>query len=64
MNSYEDCLFGAILNGGDPDTLGSMAGALCGAYLGVKAIPKDWVSRIENLELLEDLAKRLNSLSV
>ncbi|NQV79971.1 MAG: ADP-ribosylglycohydrolase family protein [Alphaproteobacteria bacterium] len=64
MKSFEDCLYCAILQGGDRDTLGSMAGALSGSFLGAKAIPKDWISRIENLDTLEDLAKRLNGLSV
>jgi len=63
QQSFEDCIYSAVLQGGDEDTLGSMAGALCGSYLGVKGIPKDWLSRVENKELLEDLAKRLNSMA-
>lgn len=37
--SFEEYLFCAILNGGDRDTLGAMACAVSGAYLGVEAIP-------------------------
>jgi len=36
-----------------------MAGAISGAYLGVKAIPGDWASRIERSEYLIDLGDRL-----
>ena len=57
--SFEDCLFCAILNGGDRDTLGAMACALSGAYLGIKALPKSWIQKLENKQYLEELASRL-----
>lgn len=58
-NSFEDCLLCAILNGGDRDTLGAMACAVSGAYLGAGAIPSSWWDRLENRALIEDLARRL-----
>jgi poly(ADP-ribose) glycohydrolase ARH3 len=58
-HSFEDCLFCAILNGGDRDTLGAMACALSGAYLGIDAIPLDWRARLENREEIETLALQL-----
>ena len=64
QRSFKDCVYCAVLQGGERDTMGAMAGALSGAYLGGKAIPKDWVSRVENREVLEDLAKQLNNLDV
>ncbi len=57
--SFEDCLFCAILNGGDRDTLGAMACALSGAYLGVDAVPLLWREKLENRELIENLARKL-----
>lgn len=57
--SFEECLFCAILNGGDRDTLGAMAGAVSGAYLGIAAIPPEWRERLENREYIEELAVRL-----
>lgn len=60
--SFEECLYCAIFNGGDQDTLGAMASGLSGAYLGSTAIPKDWISKIENQEYLMSLAKQLNKL--
>ncbi len=56
---FEDCLFCAILNGGDRDTLGAMAGAVSGAYLGIDAIPEIWRNKLENLSLIENLALSL-----
>jgi poly(ADP-ribose) glycohydrolase ARH3 len=54
--SFADCIFGAVLNGGDRDTLGAMAGALSGAYLGIDALPPPWLRKLENRELIERLA--------
>lgn len=58
-DSFEDCLLCAALNGGDRDTLGAMACAISGAYLGVDAIPQAWREKLENREQIEGLAVRL-----
>lgn len=54
--SMEDCLYCAVLNGGDRDTLGAMACSISGAYLGVDTIPLLWLKKLENRVLLEKLA--------
>jgi poly(ADP-ribose) glycohydrolase ARH3 len=51
--SFEDCLFCAILNGGDRDTLGAMACAISGAYLGIDSIPQDCIQKLENRAYIE-----------
>jgi poly(ADP-ribose) glycohydrolase ARH3 len=57
--SFEECLFCAILHGGDRDTLGAMACAISGAYLGLEAIPPGWRKKLENRALIESLASEL-----
>ena len=57
--SFEECLWCAILNGGDRDTLGAMACAISGAYMGIKAIPKSWIEKLENRSYIEQLALQL-----
>jgi poly(ADP-ribose) glycohydrolase ARH3 len=57
--SFEACLFCAILHGGDRDTLGAMACAISGAYLGIEAIPHVWHQKLENRAHIEDLASEL-----
>lgn len=57
--SYEACLLCAVLHGGDRDTLGAMACAVSGAYLGSEAIPPSWRAKIENREQIEKLAIQL-----
>ena len=58
-SSFEDCLYCAIMHGGDRDTLGAMAGAISGAYLGFEAIPLLWREKLENREKIERLALEL-----
>jgi len=57
--SFEACLFCAVLNGGDRDTLGAMACAVSGAYLGIESIPREWREKLENRLYIESLALRL-----
>jgi len=61
--SFEDCLFCAILNGGDRDTMGAMACAISGAYVGIDAIPQDWIQKLENRSYIEDLGLRLSEIT-
>lgn len=61
--SFQECLFCATLNGGDRDTLGAMACAISGAYLGIDAIPQAWRKRLENQEYIEELALALARLT-
>ncbi len=60
--SFEACLFCAVLNGGDRDTLGAMACAISGAYLGIEAIPAEWRWKLENRVYIESLAAKLAEL--
>jgi poly(ADP-ribose) glycohydrolase ARH3 len=58
-SSFEECLFCAVLHGGDRDTLGAMACGISGAYLGIGAIPDGWRNKLENLRAIEALARKL-----
>jgi poly(ADP-ribose) glycohydrolase ARH3 len=57
--SFEDCMYCAVLHGGDRDTLGAMACAISGAYLGVGAIPEGWREKLENGEYIASLGLKL-----
>jgi poly(ADP-ribose) glycohydrolase ARH3 len=57
--SYKDTVIYAISLGGDTDTIAAMAGAICGAYLGIEAIPSEWRAKLENREYIESLAEDL-----
>jgi poly(ADP-ribose) glycohydrolase ARH3 len=62
-NSFEETVFKAIRMGDDTDTIAAMAGALSGTYLGIQAIPKQWIERLERGpkggEYLTQLAEKL-----
>jgi poly(ADP-ribose) glycohydrolase ARH3 len=59
VRSFDECLFCAVLNGGDRDTLGAMACAISGAYLGIAAIPQRWQEKLENRAAIAKLAHTL-----
>jgi len=61
--SFEACLLCAVLNGGDRDTLGAMACAISGAYLGIDAIPRPWRDKLENRTYIECLARKLANMA-
>jgi ADP-ribosylglycohydrolase len=52
-------LFCAILNGGDQDTIGTMACAVSGAYLRIEAISQAWREKLENRQRIEELVLKL-----
>jgi poly(ADP-ribose) glycohydrolase ARH3 len=58
-HSFLETILCAVLNDGDRDTMGAMAGALCGGYLGVEAIPHEWRQKLENNQHIETLAREL-----
>ena len=60
--SFKGCLFCSVLNGGDRDTLGAMACAISGAYLGIDALPQIWLQKLENRTYIRELAFRLMEL--
>ncbi len=60
--SFVECLLCAVLNGGDRDTLGAMACAISGAYLGIEAVPGEWAAKLENRPLIDRLARELAKL--
>ncbi|MDD5205497.1 MAG: ADP-ribosylglycohydrolase family protein [Desulfobacterales bacterium] len=60
---YPDDYKRAVLRGansnGDSDSIASIAGSISGAYLGIGAIPPEWIMRIEKTDYLRSLAERL-----
>lgn len=44
---------------GDSDSVGCITGGIVAAQLGLAAIPQEWISRLEHLDYLTDVANRL-----
>lgn len=47
LSDAETGMTAAVALGGDTDTIGAMAGALFGAYLGVDGLPQHWIAGLE-----------------
>jgi poly(ADP-ribose) glycohydrolase ARH3 len=61
-HSFERCLMHATLVSGDRDTIGAMAAAVSGAYLGESAVPDHWRQPLENADRIRELARQLHGL--
>lgn len=57
--SFEETLVRVVMQGGDTDTNGAVAGAVMGARLGVDAIPSRWLAYVPNRDYINSLAERL-----
>ncbi len=58
-DSYEKAVIRGANTNGDSDSIACIAGSISGAYLGIDAIPDEWVKRIEKSDYLEALAVQL-----
>lgn len=52
-HDMKKCLCAAVNHSGDSDSTGAIAGNILGAYLGLPAVPAEWVS---SLELADEMA--------
>jgi len=58
-DNYRKMVIRAANTNGDSDSIACIAGSISGAYLGINAIPNDWVQQIEKSDYLDGLAIRL-----
>ena len=58
-DNYEKVIIRGANTNGDSDSIACIGGSISGAYLGIAAIPEDWVKRIEKSDYLDDLSIRL-----
>jgi ADP-ribosylglycohydrolase len=55
---YKTCVLKAVNLGGDTDTVAAVAGGLAGLIYGKEAIPEEWLLKIANRELIDDISTR------
>jgi ADP-ribosyl-[dinitrogen reductase] hydrolase len=58
----EDAIVGAVMMGGDTDTIAAVAGAVAGARFGAEALPDRWIETLGVADELEELATTLESM--
>lgn len=61
---FDSMVIGAANSGGDSDAIAAMAGAMFGAWFGLSAIPEKWFEKLENYELIRQLACNLYSIAI
>lgn len=55
-HDIKNCLRAAVNHSGDSDSTGAIAGNILGAFLGLDALPGDWVDRLELTDAMKDIA--------
>lgn len=53
-DNYKDAVLRAVNLGSDTDTTAAVTGGLAGIIYGYDAIPKEWIDKLKNKELIED----------
>lgn len=53
-NSYRDAVLKAVNLGDDTDTTGAVTGGLAGIIYGFDEIPRDWIDKLKNKDLIEE----------
>ena len=59
-DNYRDCVLKAVNLGGDADTNAAVAGSLAGFIYGCEDIPEEWLETLQNRQLIERFAYRLD----
>ena len=58
--NYRDCVLKAVNLGQDTDTNAAVAGSLAGFLYGCESIPAEWIKTLQNRNLIERIAIRLD----
>lgn len=53
-NNYKDAVLKAVNLGDDTDTTAAVTGGLAGIIYGFDEIPKEWIDKLKNKNLIED----------
>ena len=61
--SFENAVRAAVSHGGDSDSTGAITGNIIGARLGICGIPEKYLSALEHLELINDVAEDIAIIS-
>ena len=58
-DGIKEMLIAAVNHSGDSDSTGAVAGNILGAYLGMDAVPKDWLDRLELVDVMQEQIDRM-----
>ena len=63
-NSFKEGALLAVNLGDDADTTGAVYGQLAGAFYGLEGIPKNWIDKVYDKELIIDFSEEIYKLSL
>ncbi len=58
-NDYRRALIAAVNHSGDSDSTGAITGTILGMYLGIQAIPAEWLADVELTDVVTQIADDL-----
>lgn len=58
-DDFKKGIIAAVNHDGDSDSTGSITGNILGSFLGVEAIPDEWIKRLELIDLIKQVANDL-----
>lgn len=58
-DDMKKCLAAAVNHGGDSDSTGAIAGNILGAWQGPEVLPEDWISRVELVPQIREIADQM-----
>ena len=58
-DDLKECLCTAVNHSGDSDSTGAIAGNILGAFLGLSAVPQDWIDQLELADTMAELADKM-----
>lgn len=58
-HDFRKALLAAVNHDGDSDSTGAITGNILGAYVGISRIPHEWVSAVELVDLITQIADDL-----
>ena len=61
-SSFRECAIKAVNAGGDADTIAAIACGMMGCKVEEDGIPKEWIEKVRDVDLLIDVADRLHDL--
>lgn len=62
-DNFKDAILTAVNLGDDADTTAAITGQIAGAYYGVDGIPKEWLDKLCQKDMIEDMSFKLFELS-
>ena len=63
-DNFKDAVVMAVKGGGDTDTTAAIVGAMAGTYYGLEGIPTEYISQVENFQLLDGVSQQLINIEI